>query len=251
MARQKREESKTGIYHILLRGVNSLFLTDSDFENFLSILKEKTNSKKVKVLAYVLLENRVHLAVDVKKESIGTVLKPVCTSYARYCNRTRGVSGKLFYDRFKSEPINSKEELSDVISFINFIAKGHKNTKFSSFENPLCTLKDSGMTEKQSKSTEFTKLFMEDYGCLSKTELISYINAVCGVTQKEFKALSLKKQSSLIDGITKDRRISKSKVYELLGVRKPQSVRPKKEKTENVVQIKQEKPKKDLSVWLL
>jgi len=252
MARQKREESKTGIYHILLRGVNSLFLTDSDFESFLSILKEKTNSKKVKVLAYVLLENRVHLAVDVKKESIGTVLKPVCTSYARYCNRTRGVSGKLFYDRFKSEPINSKEELSDVISFINFIAKGHKNTKFSSFENPLCTLKDSGMTEKQAKNTEFKHLFMEDYDCLSKAELISYIYAICGVAPKDFKTLSAEGQREVIDKITKDRRISKSKIYELFGVRKPQSAKPIRENTEIVLQNKQEKTKKrDLSVWLL
>jgi REP element-mobilizing transposase RayT len=250
MARQKREVSKTGVYHILLRGVNSLFLFDSDFENFLSILKEKTKSQGIKIFAYMLLENRVHMVVDAKDKNIGTVLKPVCTSYARYCNRTRGVSGKLFYDRFKSEPINSKDELLEVVSFINFIAKGHKNSRFSSFENPLCTQKESGMTEKQSKSTEFTELFMEEYDCLSKAELISYIYAVCGV--KDFKTLPLKKQSELIDKITKDRRISKSKVYEVFGLKKPQRIKPKKEKQESFSETKKEQPKKkDLSVWLL
>ena len=64
MARKKRETSQTGIYHILLRGVNSLFLTDSDFETFLSILKEKTKPNKVRVLSYLLLENRVHMIID-------------------------------------------------------------------------------------------------------------------------------------------------------------------------------------------
>ena len=251
MARQKREVSKTGIYHILLRGVNSLFLQDSDFENFLSILKEKTKSKGVKILAYILLENRVHMVIDVKNENVGTVLKPVCTSYARYCNRMRGISGKLFYDRFKSEPINSKAELLDAVAFINFIAKGHKNSKFSSLENPLCTVKDSTMTAKQAKSTEFSHLFMEEYDCLSKAELTNCIYAICGVNPKDFKTLSPKKQGELIDKVTKDRRISKSKVYEVFGAKKPQGVKPKK-KVAEVLQNNQEKSKKkDLSVWLL
>lgn len=252
MARQKREVSDTGIYHILLRGVNSLFLAENDFETFLSILKEKTKSKNVKILAYLLLENRVHMVIDVKDENVGTVLKPVCTSYARYCNRTRGIGGKLFYDRFKSEPISSKDELLEVVSFINFIAQGHKNSKFSSFENPICSLKQSGMTEKQAKNTEFKHLFMEDYDCLSKAELISYIYAICGVAPKDFKALSAEGQREVIDKITKDRRISKSKVYEVFGVKKPQSAKPIRENTEIVLQNKQEKTKKrDLSVWLL
>ena len=242
MARKKREVSKTGIYHILMRGVNSLFLRDNDFETFLSILKEKIKDRNVKVLAYLLLENRVHMVIDVKDENAGAVLKPICTSYARYCNRTRGMSGKLFYDRFKSEPINSKDELLEVVSFINFIAHGHKNSRFSSFENPLCPPEESGLTEKQATSTKFTRLVMEDYDCLSKAELISYIYAVCGVSPKDFKALSAKKQGEVIDEITKEGRISKSKAYEIFGARihKVQSIKQK------------EKPdKSDMSVWLL
>lgn len=252
MARRKRELSGTGIYHILLRGVNALFLTDRDFEQFLSVLKEKTKAKKVKVLAYLLLENRVHMIIDAKGENVGTVLKPICTSYARYFNKTRSVSGKLFYDRFKSEPINSKDELLEAVSFINFIAKGHKNNKFSSFVNPICSPKEIGITEKQAKSTEFRHLFMEDYDCISKSELMSYIYAICGVAPKDFKLLSLEKQGEIMDQITKNRRISKSKVYEILGVKKPQGTTPKKEKTESFTQNRQEKaPDKNLSVWLL
>lgn len=255
MARKKRETSQTGIYHILLRGVNSLFLSDSDFETFLSILKEKTKPNKVKVLSYLLLENRVHMIIDVKGASVGTVLKPICTSYARYCNRTRALSGKLFYDRFKSEPINTKEELLGAVSFVNFIAKGHKNSKFSSLENPICPAKASGLSEKQLKSTELTRMFMEDYDCLSKDELIGYIYAFCGVNPKEFRALPDEKKREIIDKIAECRMISKSKIYEALGVKKSQ-----KKKAVNTAKNSEEKPevtdakkpkKKDLSVWLL
>lgn len=261
MARKKRAISQTGIYHILLRGVNSLFLTDNDFETFLSILKEKTKPQKIKVLSYLLLENRVHMIIDVKDANVGIVLKPICTSYARYCNRTRALSGKLFYDRFKSEPLNTKEELLGAVSFINFIAKGHKNSKFSSLENPLCTPEESGLTEKQLKSTQITQMFMEDYDCLKKEELISYIYAFCGVTPKDFKLLSEEKKREIIDSIAKYRRLSKSKIYEVLNVKKPQKKRAenavkalkvsqnKEEKTEEIDAKKIKK--KDLSVWLL
>lgn len=250
MARKKRETSKTGMYHVLLRGVNSLFLDNNDFETFLSVLKEKTKPNNVKVLSYLLLENRIHMILDVNDANVGVVLKPICTSYARYCNRTRALSGKLFYDRFKSEPINSKEELLGAVAFINFIAKGHKTGKYSSLETPLCSAKESGMTEKQAKSTELSRMFMEDYDCLSKEEFIACIYALCGVTPKDFKTLSAEEQGKIIDKITKDRRISKSKIYEILGARKPQPIRQVKEVKKEAVE--EEKPKKnDLSVWLL
>lgn len=280
MARKKREVSEIGIYHIMLRGENLLFLRDNDYETFLAILKEKTVSKNVKVLAYSLSENRVHIVLDVKDENVGIVLKPICTSYARYCNRIREISGKLFYDRFKSEPVNSKDELLDVVSFVNFIAQGHKNGEFSSLKNPVLSAKECGITEKQAKNTEFTRLFIEDYESLSEAELEKYIYAACGVTKKEFRSLSTEKQAETVDKITKDRRLLKSKIYEITGVKKPQSLKPKKtedsvkskpkkakepvkskpekkdgytkskkEKTEDSAKPKQEK--KDMSVWLL
>lgn len=267
MARKKREVSETGIYHIMLRGENPLFLSDSDYETFIRILKEKTDLEKVRILAYSLSKNRVHMVMDVKDENVGLVLKPVCTSYARYCNRTRLINGKLFYGRFKSEPVNSKDELTGVISFINFIAEGHKNSKFSSLENPLCSAKEIGITGKQAKSTEFNRLFMEDYDSLSNKELVRYIFAVSGMTPKEFTALSAEKQEEVADKITKDRRILKSKVYEIFGVQKPQVAKPKKTQTKKQKNAQTAKPKKennerktiekpkqekkDLSVWLL
>lgn len=255
MARKKRKISETGIYHILLRGVNTLFLTEKDFEIFLSVLKEKTKAQNVKVLSYLLLQNRVHMILDVKDESIGVVLKPICTSYARYCNRVRQLSGKLFYDRFKSEPLNTREELLGAISFINFIAKGQKNAKLSSLENPLSSPTDMGITEKQAKSSELTQMFMEDYDCLTKDELAEYIYAFCGVKPKDFKALSFGEQREIIEKITKDHRISKAKAYEIFGAKKASGVKPAKEraKTLDIAEqpVRQAPKKNDLSVWLL
>ena len=164
MARKKREVSETGIYHVLFRGINSLFLTNEDYETFLSLLVQKANGTKI--ISYSLLENRIHIIADAGSASIGKALKPIATSYARYCNRTRMQKGKLFYDRFKSETISSIEELADAVAFVNFIAEDNNCGKYSSLHNPLCALSDYGLTEMQAKNAKPERLFMEDYGAV-------------------------------------------------------------------------------------
>ena len=122
MARSGRVVSETGIYHILLRGTNVLFPEDTDFVAFLKLLKKYVDSGSLKIFAYTLLKNRVHLVCGAR-DSIGRSIKPLCTSYARYINRTYSKGGKLFYDRMKSEPINSAEELQNAVAFVNYLGK--------------------------------------------------------------------------------------------------------------------------------
>ena len=255
MARHKRIVSETGIYHVLLRGVNSLFLSNADFEAFLSLLKQKSGDAKI--IAYTLLRNRIHIIIDTKGADIGLVLKPIATSYARYSNRTRSSSGKLFYDRFKSEAISSKEELLSAVAFLNFIAVSQKENEFSSFYMPICKPADCGLTAKQAQNTNVTRLFIEDYDCLSKAELAGYIFAFCGVYPKDFKSIPLDKQKEIMEKLSGCGKFSKSKLYEIFNIKKPQSSKkpaPRKmaEKPVVAAAVAEEKPKKkDLSVWLL
>ena len=214
-------------------------------------MKQKANG--IKIISYALLENRIHIIADAGGEAIGRALKPIATSYARYCNRTRRKKGKLFYDRFKSEAISSKSELLSAVAFLNFVAISQKENEFSSFYMPLC----KRLTAKQAKDTNVTRLFIEDYDCLSKTELAGYIFAFCGVYPKDFKSLSAEKQKEIMDRLYDCGRFSKSKLYEIFNIKKPQSAKkpaPKKAEKPPVIEDapKEEKPKKkDLSVWLL
>ena len=241
MARTKREVSKTGIYHILLRGINSLFLTNEDFDAFVALLKQK--SKGIKVISYALLKNRIHIIIDAGDKSIGTVLKPIATSYARYCNRTRGTKGKLFYDRFKSEPI-SEEEQKDAVAFVNFIADLHNCGVYASLNSPLCKPEDFGLTDAAAKSTRFTRLFIDDYDCLSKSEMANYIYALCGVSKKDFKALPAEKQRELVSSAAASGKCSKALLYGVLSIKKQHTPDKKVQKPKDMQE-------KNLSVWLL
>ena len=102
MARKAREISKSGNYYITLKG-NELFVTDEDKKMFVEIL-EKNFATGI-VHGYYLTKSEIRLVV---KEG-------VTTSYARYFHRTHEREGKLFADRFKSEPLETDEEIEECI----------------------------------------------------------------------------------------------------------------------------------------
>ena len=124
MARKAREISKSGNYYITLKG-NELFVTDEDKKMFVEIL-EKNFATGI-VHSYYLTKSEIRLVVkDGEKayiigeisegeKGISMTMKPVTTSYARYFNRTHEREGKLFADRFKSEPLETDEEIEECI----------------------------------------------------------------------------------------------------------------------------------------
>ncbi len=118
MARKAREKSSTGMYNIILKSNEVLFKNEEDYNFFISILKDYITA----VYAYALTPYYICLAVKESDKGIGLDMKPLITKYARYYNRTYQTPGKLFEDRFKSEPINGEKELKNSVAIISNIA---------------------------------------------------------------------------------------------------------------------------------
>ena len=245
MARTGRATSKMGIYHVLLRGMNELFLQDKDFGEFVSALKKYASLGTIKVYSYTLLKNRVHLVVGTTG-SVGIALKPLCTSYARYFNRTYQREGKLFYDRLKSEPINSESELKNVVSFVNRISSSlGENYMYSSLSDDGREICVPGiLSQRELLDTTVSEMFIEDYDCLSVEEIGQYVHALCGVSPDAFSSLSPQEQKDALAILTKKRWIAKNKLYDILDINRPRT---------SGEPIQKAQPEKDqgLSVWLL
>jgi REP element-mobilizing transposase RayT len=111
MGRQAREFGKTGIYHILFRGVNHccLFEEDADFEKYLSAVKAVKATMSFDLYAYALMSNHVHLLIREKSTGdIAVVMRKVLTQYAGWFNRKYGRSGALIANRYKSECVEDE-----------------------------------------------------------------------------------------------------------------------------------------------
>ncbi|MFC5698278.1 transposase [Pseudomonas sp. GCM10022186] len=98
-------------HHIVQRGHNRqvVFAEAADFERYLADLRELKDAFGVKVYAYCLMTNHVHLllAPDDSLGGLSQLMKTLAARATRYRNRLEGRSGTLWESRFKSSIVQS------------------------------------------------------------------------------------------------------------------------------------------------
>ena len=127
MARQLRKKSGTGIYHVMLRGINrqDIFEDEGDYQQMLSILRglvDRCDEHKVQLpplctfYAYCLMSNHVHLLMQERKENISDVVKIIGVTYAHYFNKKYERNGHLFQDleELVCMPIEECDQILDI-----------------------------------------------------------------------------------------------------------------------------------------
>lgn len=121
MPRTARKKSETGIYHVMLRGINRqvVFESDEDRTKFLHTLKCFKEANKYKIYAYCLMDNHVHLLIKEYTEPIGLSIKRICGSYVYWYNRRHDRIGHLFQERFKSEVVDNDKYFLTVLRYIH------------------------------------------------------------------------------------------------------------------------------------
>lgn len=118
MARKAREVSGSGVYHVVLKGDNKLlFADDSDYLKFIELLGQQAAHDFLEICAYCLFSEAVHLVLKEGLCDISVSIKGVTSLYAKWCNHKYDRPGKLFFDRFSSEPIESDEALLAVVAY--------------------------------------------------------------------------------------------------------------------------------------
>jgi len=121
LPRVAREKSSTGIYHIMLRGINrqDIFEDDEDRERFIGTILRYKKEIGFQLYAYCLMNNHVHLIIRENDMELSKTMKRIGTSYASYFNYKYGRSGHLFQDRYNSEAVENDSYLYLVIRYIH------------------------------------------------------------------------------------------------------------------------------------
>ena len=132
MPRQARDSSGTGIYHVMMRGINhqNIFEDQEDYYQFLITLDMMAQSyepdgtpsgRNYILYAYCLMSNHIHLLIREREDTIGMAIKRIASSYVYYYNHKYSRDGHLFRERFKSEPVN------DMAYFVTLLRYIHQN----------------------------------------------------------------------------------------------------------------------------
>lgn len=151
MPRKKRESSITGIYHVVIKGINSqlLFEKPQDYLKYLDILEYQKLQCGFKIYAYCLMSNHVHLLIQTTSTPLASIFRKINTTYSCWFNLKYQRSGPLLDGRYYSEPVNDYTYFACVLRYIhrNPIKAGleehlGENYKWSSYLSYIKETKD-------------------------------------------------------------------------------------------------------------
>ena len=109
MARLRRVAIPSLPYHVTQRGNRKapVFLTDADRDLYMDLLRQHCIGYAVRVWAYCLMGNHVHLVVVPDRENaLSLMLQRVQGDYATHFNTRHQASGHLWQGRFKSSVLD-------------------------------------------------------------------------------------------------------------------------------------------------
>lgn len=121
MPRRPRLELPGVPLHLTHRGVNraATFLSPEDFSEYRSALAEAATLHRVRIHAYVLMSNHVHLLVSADaKGAVSRAMRDVGRCYVPAFNRRYRRTGTLWEGRFKSCLVDSERYLLTVYRYI-------------------------------------------------------------------------------------------------------------------------------------
>ena len=137
---QKRQESSTKFYHVTARGINKEHIFNQIRERyfFLKILKKYLEKYDVRIYAYCIMSNHIHLLIQSELEVLSLFMARVLAEYAEYYNYKHIRNGHVFQNRFGSECIESEKYFWNCIRYIHLnpvkagVSKNISTYRFSS-----------------------------------------------------------------------------------------------------------------------
>ena len=141
MPRAAREKSSSGIYHVMLRGINkqTIFEDDEDNERFLQTIANTKKISMYELYAYCLMGNHVHFLLKTVNEDLSQIFRRIGASYVYWYNQKHNRTGHLFQDRYKSEIVDNDRYFITVFRYIHNnpvkagLCKSHEEYKWSSY----------------------------------------------------------------------------------------------------------------------
>lgn len=206
MARYARKKSESGIFHVMLRGINkqTIFEDDEDRERFLETIERYKTVSKYEIYGYCLMSNHVHLLLKETEEPISAIIKRICSSYVYWYNWKYERCGHLFQERYKSETVENEGYLLTVLRYI------HQNPVKAGLSKNIKEYKWSSYNEYAGKTAIVDTGFVLQIFSVDREKAVSSFIAHSN-EQNEDKCLDYDKKNRLTDNDIR-------KYFEKLGI---------------------------------
>jgi REP element-mobilizing transposase RayT len=109
------------LYHVIVRGNHrrKTFLDDRDYQVYLERLAHYHLRCGVRIYAYCLMPNHVHLLAEVSSTPLSKFMQGVQQSFTQYFNRRHRKNGHLFQGRYHAIVCDKDEYLLTLVRYIH------------------------------------------------------------------------------------------------------------------------------------
>ena len=121
MSRPPRVEFPGALYHVTVRGNErkAVFRDDADRELYLRRLGHYRERYEFRLIAYCLMTNHVHLALETGEAPLSRVIHGLQSSYTQAFNRRHQRSGHLFQGRYKAFLVDADRYFLALLRYIH------------------------------------------------------------------------------------------------------------------------------------
>ena len=144
MPRLARKYLESSFIHIIVQGINKeyIFQKKSFKEAYLNILKKNINETDIKVIAYCVMDNHIHLLIYSENiNSVSKLMQRTNGAYAKLYNKTKNRVGYVFRNRYYTQMILTEQQLYNCIVYI------HRNPLKANMVNSFQEYKYSSYNE--------------------------------------------------------------------------------------------------------
>ena len=230
MPRAAREKSESGIYHVMLRGVNKqqIFEDKEDYKKFIQVLQDCKEISKFELYAYCLMGNHIHILLRVEKEPLETVFRRIGSRFVYWYNIKYERHGHLFQDRYKSEPIDDDAYFITALRYIlrnpvkAGLCKYAKDYEYSNYKDYVSSKNVLSDTEKG--MSLIGKENFEEYINTDNSDSCLEIETKENIRITDEKAKKIIHKKTKCDSVSEFQEIPKAKRDKLLRLLKEQGL---------------------------
>lgn len=121
MPTRRRQESSTGIYHIIVKGINNekIYNQQREKEYFKSIILKHLKKYHVEIYCYCIMSNHAHFIIRAEIQILSVFMAAILAEYASYYNFKHHRNGHVFQNRFASECIEDERYFWTCMRYIH------------------------------------------------------------------------------------------------------------------------------------
>lgn len=121
MARKPRLHVPGGLYHVILRGNGrqDIFFDPEDRYHLYLLLQEGVTRYAHRIHGFCLMNNHVHLAIQVGEVPLSKIMQNLAFRYTRWVNRRQQRAGHLFQGRYQAILVDAESYLLELVRYIH------------------------------------------------------------------------------------------------------------------------------------